>query len=580
MRIAPSILAVGLPAVAASVLLGAGQPAPATSTLPSSAPPTFTDVTRTSGIDFVNICGEADRKDYVFEAKGGGVGVLDFDNDGLMDIVFPQGSTLDRWRRGDNPTPTLYRNLGSGRFEDITRRAGLNHRGWGMGVTAADYDNDGWVDLYFTYLGPDVLYHNNGDGTFTDVTARAGIKADGWSSSATFADFDRDGFLDLYVASYLDIGPNKLPDRRSGGMCSYLGHDTLCGPRGLPGAWNHFFHNNGDGTFSDRTTESGAREPEAYYSLGVVAGDVDNDGDPDIYVSNDSTPSLLFVNRGNGIFEDHSYASGLAVSGDGNEQAGMGVDLADYDNDGRLDAYKTHFAHDYSTLYHNVGRLLFEDVTAAAGVQEPEWPLVSWSTRLADFNQDGWKDILHVNGHVYPFLRTPVGNESYAQPVTTLYLNRGNGTFSDASGLCGTDARQPAVGRGAAFADLDNDGDIDVVIAVLNGHPILLRNNPPAGTHWLMVRTIGRRSNTDGIGARVTIEAGGQRQIWEIKRTVGIYSCSDPRAHFGLGSATKADLLRIDWPSGTVDEQRNVPADHHYVAEEGGGLRIETQGAR
>jgi len=535
----------------------------------------FVDVTAAAGLRFTNVSGEANRKDYIFEAKGGGLAALDFDNDGWMDLVFAQGSTVERARAGTSPRPALFRNRGDGTFEDVTARAGLTHRGWGMGVAAADYDNDGWPDLYMTYLGPDVLYRNKGDGTFEDVTARAGIVASGWSASAAFGDVDRDGDLDLYVTGYLDVGPEHLPEHVAGGVCAYIGQPVLCGPRGLPGARDYFFLNNGDGTFSERSAESGAIDRDRYFGLGVVMGDLDDDNDPDIFVGNDATPNLLFVNRGDGHFDERGYPSGLAVSGEGNEQASMGLDLADFDNDGRLDAYSTHFAHDFSTLYHNLGGGLFEDVTVRAEVQRPEWPLVSWGTRFVDLDLDGWKDIVHANGHVYPFLRGASGKEVYEQPALTIYLNAHDGTFRYATPEAGPDAAKPIVGRGAAFADFDGDGDVDVAIACLNGPPLLLRNDVAPGRHWIMLRTVGRESNRDGIGARITVTTGGLKQTWEIKRTVGIYSSSDPRAHFGLGEHSRVDLLHVRWPSGRVSEIRNVPADAHYVLDETAGLSLE-----
>ncbi len=545
--------------------------------LAAAEPPSrirFTDVTAASGITFVNATGDLDRKDYIFEVKGGGVGALDFDNDGWIDLVFSRGSSLERWRAGRNPGPALYRNRSDFTFEDVTQKAGLTRGGWGVGVTAADYDNDGFVDLYFTNLGPDVLYHNNGDGAFTDVAEKAGIRAPGWSSSAAFADFDGDGFLDLYVASYLDVGPDKLPEGRAGGTCSYVGVGVLCGPRGLPGAQDLYFHASGNGTFAEQSEASGAFDKERYFGLGVVAADVDDDRDLDVYVANDATPNYLFVNRGDGHFDERGFPSGVAVSGDGNEQASMGVDAADYDNDGRLDIYATHFASDYSTLYHNLGGLLFEDVTARARIREPEWPLVKWGTRFLDLDLDGWKDIVHVNGHVYPHLRSAGGKETYEEPALTIYLNNRDGTFRDAAGEAGPDAAKRVLGRGAAFADLDDDGDLDIVVACLDGKPLVLRNDS-AGGHWLMLRTVGRRSNRDGIGARITVRTGALSQVWEVKRTVGVYSCSDPRAHFGLGGATKADVVRVEWPNGKVDEFRDVPADRHYRVDEAEGLAPE-----
>ncbi len=537
--------------------------------------PQFVDITASSGIHFKHICGQVDRKDYIFEAKGGGIGAFDYDNDGWMDILLAQGSTLERVKNGTSPSPVLYRNRGDGTFEDVTAKAGLTHRGWGMGVGFGDYDNDGFVDIYLTYLGQDVLYHNNGDGTFTDVTQKAGIDSPGWSTSAAFGDYDGDGFLDLYVAGYLDVGPDKLPKHQSSGICEYQGQPVMCGPRGLPGARDYLYHNNGDGTFTDVTTKSGANDRDHYFGLGVVWADVDNDNDLDILVADDATPNLLFLNKGDGTFEEQGFLSGLAVSGDGVEQASMGVDVADYDNDGLMDAYCTHFASDYSTLYHNEGNVIFQDETVAAGVQAPEWPLVSWGTRFVDLNNDGWKDIFHTNGHVYPYLISFGSKEEYYEPAGKFYLNQKNGTFKDVSLEAGPDIQKKILGRGVAFADFDNDGDIDFAIATMNGSPLLFRNDRVDHNHWLMFRTAGHKSNRDGIGARITVKTGEMQQIWEVKRTVGIYSASDPRAHFGLGHAAQADLVRIHWPSGDVQEFKNVPADQHYVLDEEKGLLPE-----
>ncbi len=533
--------------------------------------PQFVDVSATSGITFQHICGSASEKNYIFEAKGGGLAAFDYNNDGLMDLLLVEGSTLERVRAGDSPHSVLYENQGNWKFVDVTEKAGMTAKAWGMGVCIADYDNDGFADIYLTNLGPNVLYHNNGNGTFTDVTAKAGVGDPRWSTSAAFGDYDKDSDLDLYVANYLDVGPSKLPARVAG-VCDYQGEPVMCGPRGLPGAGDSFYRNNGDGTFTEISQESHAVDKDNYFGLGVVWADVDNDSDLDIYVANDATPNLLFVNNGNGTFEEQGFLSGLAVSGDGREQASMGVDVADYDNDGLLDAYCTHFAADYSTLYHNDGNLVFTDVTAAAQIQTPEWPLVSWGTRFVDLNHDGWKDIFHANGHVYPYLIKSKTREVYYQPKT-LYLNRGDGTFLDASKLAGPGLEKPTVSRGVAFADFDNDGDIDFAVATLNGSPQLFRNDVPPGNYWVMFRTIGVKSNRDGIGARITVTTGKMKQIWEIKRTVGIYSSSDPRAHFGLGPAATIDLVSVRWPSGKVQEFKDVAADAHYVLHEEDGLR-------
>ncbi len=537
---------------------------------PGPVVPQLVDVTAASGITFRHVSGREDEKRYIFEAKGGGIGALDYDNDGFVDLYVVQGSTVELALEGKSPHGALLRNRGDWTFEDVTAKAGLAKGGWGMGVSAADYDNDGFVDLYLTNLGPNTLYRNNGDGTFTDVTAKAGVGDPRWSTSAPFADYDGDGRLDLFVANYLDVGLEKLPMESP--RCQYRGISTMCGPRGLPGAGDTLYRQNPDGTFADAGEASGVVDKNRFFGLGAAWGDADDDGDVDLYVANDATPNSFYVNQGGGRFVEQGFASGLAVSGDGVEQASMGVDMADYDNDGQLDAYCTHFAADYSTLYRNQGGLLFEDVTARAKVQVPEYPLVSWGTRFVDLNHDGWKDIFHANGHVYPWMQDkPNGAEAYRQPHT-LYLNLGDGTFADASAEAGPGIRKPAVGRGVAFADFDNDGDVDLAIANLNGTPQLFRNDLPAGVHWATFRTVGRQSNRDGIGARVTVTTGALKQVWEVKRTVGIYSCSDPRAHFGLGAAAVMDLVRVRWPSGKVQEFRDVPADRHYVVDEEKGL--------
>jgi len=540
----------------------------------SDEPPQFTDIAQKAGIDFVNVSGEKTEKRYLFEAKGAGLAFLDFDNDGWMDLLFVQGSTTKGFLENDNPHSALYRNNKDGTFSEVSREAGLVHGGWGMGVASGDYNNDGLVDLYVTQLESNVLYRNDGDGTFTDVTVETGVGGSSWSSSAAFGDYDADGHADLYVCNYIDIDPRNPPQPGSAPFCNYRGRLGICGPLGLTGASNVLYHNNGDGTFSDMTQASGARESVPYFSLGAVWSDIDNDHDLDLFVGNDSTPNFLFLNLGNGKFEEKGFLSGLAASGDGGFQASMGIDVADYNNDGLMDVFSTHFANDYSTLYRNRGNLLFEDVTNETQFLQAEWLLVSWGARLVDLNHDGWKDIFHTNGHVYPFLLTAGWTEQYPQ-TSSLYLNRKDGTFDDASSTSGHDIQKPTVSRGAAFADFDNDGDIDIAITNLNDRPQLLKNAGVAGRHWIMFRTRGRVSNRDGLGARITINAGGLEQIWEIKRSVGIYSSSDPRAHFGLESAKKVDSVEIRWPSGKVQRYENVPADVHYVLDEEEGLRKE-----
>jgi len=533
--------------------------------------PEYVEVTAEAGIRFQHVSGTADRKDYIFETKGGGVGFFDYDGDGWLDILVVQGSTVEDYLAGKTVKPGLFHNLHDGTFKDVSAGSGLSSR-WGMGVTFGDYDNDGDPDVYLTELGPDRLYRNNGDGTFTDVTAEAGIQADGWSTSAAFGDCDGDGDLDLYVAAYLDYDPTRLPPKTAD--CTYLGVPVLCGPRGLRGAVDHFFRNRGDGTFEDVTDAAGLRDRGRYFGLGVMWADYDNDGDLDLVVGNDATPNYLYVNDGNGQFQEMGFISGIAVSGDGNEQASMGIDAADYDNDGLLDLFMTHFASDYSTLYHNEGDLLFTDVSALAGLKDPEWLLVAWGTRFVDVNLDGWKDIVHSNGHVYPYLAHSDKAEVLEMPCSA-YLNQKDGTFKDVSGAVGEGFQTRMVGRGAAFGDYDNDGDIDLLLAQLNGAPRLLRADRTDSNHWIMLRLNGTSSNRDAIGARIDLKCGNLSQIWEIKRTVGIYSASDPRAHFGVGSCTEIEEIRVRWPDGKAQTFSQVPADKHYLVTEGGNLEQE-----
>jgi hypothetical protein len=545
---------------------------PAAPDPPTRGIPKFTDVTEAAGIRFLHINGPADRKDYIFEAKGGGIGFFDYDNDGWLDLFLVQGATVETAGTERNELSRLFRNRGDGTFEDVTEAAGLTHRGWGMGVTFGDFDSDGWTDIFLTCLGPNVLYRNNGDGTFSDVTARAGVGDPRWSTSAAFGDYDGDGHLDLYVANYIDASVDRLPPRSD--VCTYLGRVVMCGPRGLPGSSDSLYRNQGDGTFREVSEESGAADPDRYFGLGVVWTDLDQDGDLDLYVANDATPNLLFVNQGNGRFEEMGFLSGLAVSGDGAMQASMGVDVADYDNDGLLDVFVTHFASDYSTLYRNLGNLIFKDVTGESRIQASEWLLVGWSTRFVDVNHDGWRDLIHVNGHVYPFLLEGGSREQYRQPAT-LYLNLRDGTFADVSSEAGADFMTGKVSRGAAFGDFDNDGDIDMAVANLNDSPRLLRNDRTDTNHWVMFRTAGEGPNPERLGATIRISAGGLRQLAEVRRCVGIYSASDPRVHFGLAGASILDEVEVRWPDGKISRFQQVPAGKHYLIHQQKGLSEE-----
>ncbi len=550
------------------VFLGFGAVAamqPAESSLP-----VFTDITAQAGIHFKHTSGSAE-KNYIFEAKGGGVALLDYDNDGLLDLYFVNGNTLEDLAKDAIHSNALYHANGDGTYTDVTRKAGVQGRGWGMGVAVGDFDNDGWPDIYVLGLTENILYRNNHDGTFTDVTAKAGLKDGLWSTCAAFVDYDKDGWLDLYVAHYSKFDPPAMQRKGDSPHCNYRGVPVMCGPRGLPGEDDALFHNNGDGTFTEVSKQAGILGRYKYYGLGVAIGDFNNDGWPDIYVANDSGPSFLFLNKHNGTFEDVALAAGVAVSDDGAEQAGMGVDFGDYDNDGWLDITKTNFSNDYNNLYHNERNGTFSEKATAAGIAQVTMPYVCWGTRFIDYDNDGWKDIFVAAGHVYPDLLTnPVGGEHYYQQKL-LFRNLGNGKFADVSQKSGPGMIEKRASRGAAFGDLDNDGDIDIVVANLDDMPSILRNDGGNAKNWLIVRLMGTRSNRFGLGARVMVKTGALQQIGEATTASSIFSANDPRVHFGLGNAAEAEL-EVRWPSDKIQNFKNVPANQVVVVDEDRGL--------
>jgi hypothetical protein len=531
----------------------------------------FVDVTRQAGINFHLTCG-GPQKRYIMESLCGGVAFLDYDNDGWMDILLVQGSTLENMRAGTNPLLCrLYRNNHDGTFTDVTEKAGLSRHGWGMGVAAGDYDNDGWEDLFITTLQGAVLYHSNGNGTFTDVTVRAGVDDHGeWGTSATFGDYDNDGLLDLYVANYVDLDLNHLPEFGSSPFCQYRGIPVSCGPRGLPGARDRLYHNNGDGTFTDVTDKLGI-DPNSYYGLGVTWGDYDNDGRLDLYVADDSSPSLLYHNNGDGTLTEVGVVAGVAYDSDGREQAGMGVDFGDYDNDGWLDLTKTNFSDDNNNLYHNNKDGSFDDRAGPAGIAPLTYPFLGFGTRFFDFDNDGWKDIIVANGHVNPQVDAYPFGITYAERAL-LFHNLRNGRFEDTGLRSGTALRQRKVSRGLAVGDFDNDGGLDVLISHLDDSPSLLRNLGGNRNHWIRIKTVGTKSNRDGFGARVQVTAVGLTQMDEVRANSSYLSASDPRLLFGLGKATRVEKIVVRWPSGTVDEVKEEAADQELVLQEGRGV--------
>ena len=537
----------------------------------------FINVAKDSGLNVKTIFGGEHKNKYLLETTGCGVAFYDYDNDGWLDIFLVNGTRLEGFPAGNEPTSHLFKNNRDGTFTDVTAKAGVAHSGWGQGCCIGDYDNDGWEDLFVTYFGKNVLYHNNGDGTFTDVSQKAGIAGNGkrWNTGCAFVDYDRDGKLDLFVANYIDMDLATAPVPESG-PCLYKSIMVACGPPGLEGGKNILYHNNGDGTFTDVSEAAGILNANGTYGLGVLTADFDNDGWPDIYVADDSTASALYHNKKNGKFEDIAIEAGCALSPDGKPQAGMGVSAADYDMDGNLDIVKTNFAGDTPSLYHNVGGGNFEDATFTAGLGA-HTQFLGWGCGFFDMDNDGWPDILICNGHVYPEVEQLKTEAGYAQRKL-LYKNLRNGHFDDISFQAGPGISDPSASRGAAFGDFDNDGDIDVVINTVNDYPQLLRCDSNLGNNWIKVRTIGTKSNRSGIGARITCvtqvagESKPHRQIDEVRSGGGYFSQSDLRVHFGLGKADKVDSLEIRWPSGQTDTLKDIKANQVIYVEEGKGI--------
>jgi hypothetical protein len=542
----------------------------------------FLNVARESGLSAKTIFGGEHKNKYLLETTGCGVAFYDYDNDGWLDIFLVNGTRLEGFPAGQEPTSHLFRNNRDGTFTDVTLKAGVAHSGWGQGCCVGDYDNDGWDDLFVTYFGKNVLYHNNGDGTFSDVSQKAGVAGNGkrWNTGCAFVDYDRDGKLDLFVANYIDMDLASAPVPESG-PCLYKSVMVACGPPGLQGGKNILYHNNGDGTFSDVSEAAGILSASGTYGLGVLTADFDNDGWPDIYVADDSTASAFYQNKKNGKFQDIAIEAGCALSADGKPQAGMGVSAADYDMDGNLDIVKTNFAGDTPSLYRNQGGANFEDTTFTAGLGA-HTQFLGWGCGFFDMDNDGWPDILICNGHVYPEVEQLKTEAGYAQRKL-LYQNLHNGHFADISFQVGPGISEPSTSRGAAFGDFDNDGDIDVVVNCVNDFPQLLRCDSKLTNNWIKVRTIGTKSNRSGIGARLTCvsqtpgESKAHRQIDEVRSGGGYFSQNDLRVHFGLGKAEKVDLLEIRWPSGQVDSIKDIRANQVVYVKEGAGIERRVQ---
>ena len=542
-----------------------------------NAPVIFYDITHAAGLDkFHHVSGTRD-KNTIQETPGSGVALLDYDNDGWLDIYLLNGSTIPALK-GKEPPPRamLFHNNHDGTFTEVTETAGVSNQRWGFGVAVGDYDNDGWPDIYVSNFGKNRLYHNNHDGTFTDVAEREGVRLGGWSTGATWGDYDHDGLLDLFVPGYVKFDPDNPPIAGKGGLppgfCQFRGIEVMCGPRGLPGESDHLFHNNGDGTFTDASTKAGVSDPRGYYGLASVFVDVDDDGWLDLLVANDSVPKYLYRNKHNGTFEDVSYLSGFALNDEGREQAAMGIAVGDYNRDGKVDFCITNFSDDYDTLYRNDGDASFTDVSFAAGIANVTIPFLGWGIGFLDYDNDGLLDLFVANGHVYRGVDKQDWGTTWAQRPL-LFRNLNGSKFEEVPPATGSGLAAVVSARGAAFGDLFNDGHIDAVLNVIDSTPLLLRNVVKNSNHWLTLKLVGGpRSPRDAIGAKVFVTAGGVRQRGDVFSGGSYASSSDQRLHFGLGAAMKIDKVEIFWPDGAKEEIQIPSIDQILTIVEGKGI--------
>ncbi|MDA2931181.1 CRTAC1 family protein [Acidobacteria bacterium AH-259-O06] len=527
----------------------------------------FVDITGKVGITFHHR--SAPEKKYIVESMSGGVALIDYDNDGWLDIYFVNSLTVDTADRPRSSKSELYRNNRDGTFTDVTDRAGVGYPGWGMGACVGDYNDDGQPDLYVTCLGANKLYRNNGDGTFIEVAQEAGVADDRWSTGCAFGDYDNDGDLDLFAANYVDFKLQDLAEFGKGPLCQYRGIPVQCGPRGLPGAGDVLYRNNGDGSFTDVSQGAGVSDQEGHYGLGVIWTDVNEDGWIDLFVANDARPNFLYQNNRDGTFTDQAFLSGTAVGEDGSEQGSMGIAVGDYDRNGTIDLFVSNFSDQYNSLYRHDRDFIFTDMSFASRTAEASIPYVGWGTEFFDYDNDGWLDLLVVNGHVYPQVdHAPVGT-TYAQRKL-LYRNNRDGTFSEIAEQLGAALLEKRVSRGAAFGDLDNDGDIDIVINDLDGAPMVLQNDGGNRNNWIRIRAENAGSNRFAVGARVTVRAGDLLQKSEIRSGSSYISQNDLRLHFGLEDREEVDLIEVHWPGGGITRLENVSVNQEVVIKKAG----------
>ncbi len=530
----------------------------------------FVDVAASAGLTTPTIYGGVESKKYILEATGCGCAFTDYDNDGWMDIFILSGTRLEGVPPGT--TNRLYKNNRDGTFTDVTEKAGLTAIGWASAVCVGDYNNDGFEDLFCTHFGQNRLYRNNGDGTFSDVTKASGlwIEQTRWGAGCSFLDYNRDGHLDLFVSNYVRFSFEHAPVPGENVNCNWKGIPVECGPRGLPTGRHSLYRNNGDGTFTDVSQQAGIAAATESYGMTVVAADFDEDGWPDIYVACDSTPSLLFMNNHDGTFREEGVMRGLALSDDGAEQAGMGLGVGDYDLDGHLDLFKTHFADDANGLYHNDGKGNFDDVTRVSRIGV-ETRYICWGAGIVDLDNDGYPDLFMVSGSVYPEVESKLPQYANKNP-RSVFRNLGNGTFEELVQQAGPGVAEAHCSRGCAFGDFDNDGDVDILIVNLNEPPSLLRNDLKGNQNWLKVKLEGVKSNRSAIGARVLVRYGGKVQAQAVVSQSSFYSSNDPRLHFGLGASKIADV-EVHWPNGLVEQFPGIKANQWLKLREGSGAR-------
>ena len=546
-----------------------------------SGPVIFEDITKSAGLaGWKHLMGAAD-KGLIIDTNGSGVGLIDYDNDGWLDIYIVNGSTFGAMDgKAAPPHAALFHNNHDGTFTDVAAKAGVTNDRWGFGVAIADYDNDGWPDILVTNWGKNRLYHNNHDGTFTDLAEKAGVTLGNWSAGATWGDYDGDGKLDLFISGYVHFDRNNLPYAKTKATgfsyCEFRGEPVMCGPKNLEGEPDHLFHNNGDGTFTDVSVKAGVSDSvNRYYGLTPVFVDVNNDGKPDLVVANDSTLSYLYLNRGDGTFEDASFATGFGLNEDGHEVAAMGVAVGDYMNNGLLDFAISDFSDEAKLLFRNQGTAGFSEVSMHSGIGKISIPFLGWGDAFLDYDNDGWLDLMFVNGHIYPAADRLDWGTSYAQR-SLLFHNEHNGNFSEVAPVKGSGLAETLTARGAAFGDLFNDGKIDVVVNQIDSPPVLLRNVNPDHHHWVALKLIGGpKSPRDAVGATVYLNANGIRQRRDVISGESYVSTNDPRPHFGLGDTLDAGTAEIHWPSGAIESIKLPAVDRIYTLIEGKGITAQ-----